>query len=405
MRWLRRFLAREGSAAPPPALRSGPPPLRSRPPALRSGPPALHSGAHTAAEEPINSAPELAAALVTASVESRTRPHLAGLNGQAPQPHALDEPLELAPTFAALAQGHAPPLVTAADASVERLAQRADATLFLQLAASHARTLHEFIMDLALGPTTKHWLEITAPVVASLVKSAHMLDLSEMLIRLTSLHAAMQRAIEGQGDDIGEAERRLLLSAYHRLSELLPLPDDLEHVHALREPLLVHHLLCQVPSVRGTAIERLYAAGLSSIDALRQASPQELMGLAQLDCDRATAIVERFERYAQHRSRWPARREEAQRLARELMLEHIDRLVIAQRRFRRGEQAEDSEAKRAARSARRASLLDVIVLLVQLGEIELVETLRRLPTEQKIARLRAYIAGLTADEQGVPCDQ
>ena len=386
MHWLRRLLTTDGRAAPQLPRHSQIVEAGAGGSACASLPSALVSAPASAPERNLQRRAPSAAPRSPQATTSRPPRHSL--------PPGADD---LEQVFCALASGQAPAGVDDERERRDEAGRTSSAALFLQLASDHAQPLHEFMLDLTLGPTTKQWLEITTPVVANLIKGAQMLEQEELLIRLTSLSSAMQRAFDARGQQIEGGERTLLLSSYQRLIAILPVPDGLADTRALREPLLVHHLLRQVPGVRGHTIDRLYAAGLGSLDALRHASREDLIMLGRLDPARAAGIVQRFRSYCQQRKARPGRLEDAQRTLQKQLTSHIDRLANIQERFDQSEQTLGDGRRRAARSERYVILLDIVILLVQLGEVGLVEKLQRLPTVERIALLRQFAAELAAE--------
>jgi hypothetical protein len=144
-----------------------------------------------------------------------------------------------------------------------------------------------------------------------------------------------------------------------------------------------------VPGVHKITIDKLYAAGLASLDALCRSSVDDLVQVGRLERDRADAISSRFRQYWSERASQPLHK--ADDRARKRLTTLLEQMGNAHQAFQRAEADEDREKKRDARNARRASALAINVLLAQLGEVDLVEELERSPTDRRIERVRSYV--------------
>ena len=294
--------------------------------------------------------------------------------------------------FQNLAQGDLPPGVAPVGQPDDEVAVAANAELFRQMAYNHSRPLREFMLDLSMGPATKQWIEVVRPIVENLQKGAAALQQRVFADALQRFGDALVRARREEGGRLTGDDREALLSAYEALSAELPNVFDFAGERALREPLLVDHLLRQVPGVYKTTIDKLYAAGLGSLEALCRSTTEDLVALGRLDPARADAIVERFRDYRHEKTAKVNGLEYAQEEAKEKLFSLISRLVGAQDEFRLAEASDDREGKRLARHERQAITLDITILLVQLGEVDLVEALERSPTERKVEQVRKFVA-------------
>jgi uncharacterized membrane protein len=86
----------------------------------------------------------------------------------------------------------------------------------------------------------------------------------------------LRAATEAVGATISGEARDGLLAAYTTLAELMPDAFGLEGERGKREAIIVHALLQMVPEMRKNTIDKLYAAGLSSLDTLFVAKADEI---------------------------------------------------------------------------------------------------------------------------------
>jgi len=273
----------------------------------------------------------------------------------------------------------------------DAVARAENARLFTAMVADHARPLREFMLDLTIGPTTKQWLDVAKPAAQSILKGALALEQTDLSLALGEFVKSLDRAAEAAGSKIGASERGAVMSAYAKLASLLSSAFELKGDRDRREPLVVHHLLLQIPGIHKVTLDKLYSAGLASLEALCRSSAEDLVAIARVETESAQAIIRRFQAYWRERAEHPLQKaeERAKQKLRELVLD----LGKAHEEFQRAEAKEDREAKRRARADRRARALAVNVLLAQLGEVDLVEELERSPTERRISRVRSYIEG------------
>src|SRR5258708_31483818 len=77
----------------------------------------------------------------------------------------------------------------------------------------------------------------------------------------------------------------------------MPQGFALEMDRTQREHVVVHSLLSQVPGVRAVTIDKLHAAGLSTLDTLFLASAAEIVHTTGIATDLAERIAEKFAQY------------------------------------------------------------------------------------------------------------
>jgi hypothetical protein len=329
-----------------------------------------------------------ASAAVSAAVSAAERDRLAAEMAElAPQEvdRALDE---------AFGEG-ASRNVTHVSAIAKELDEASVRELFGGIAANHARPIKNFIFELKRGTATKDWIEVCRPVMATLIEGAHSMELREAARAMTEFDEALSLVHgEGAGSAIEDSARELLLSSFDEMATALPeafLSGDDER---RRDTIIIHALLKQVSDVGHVTFERLYGAGLTSLEALFLANGGDLAattGIPLWLCDR---IVERIGEHrkdlerAQRDSGLGERREHLRKLIEELRERHD--------RFERAvseESADPSrgEAKREYRQERMKYALQIEVVLAEMGELDLVEQIQKLPFSRRIERLTEFI--------------
>ncbi len=167
--------------------------------------------------------------------------------------------------------------------------------LFAGIAVAYARPLRDFMIEVAWGEPTREWLDVAVPAALALRRAATAVELPEVDAALEGYGAALELAA-GEAS-LNREVREMLAGAYARLVEAMPGVFALEGERGRREPIIVRSLLLQVPGVRKVAIDKLYAAGINSLEILYAARPRELAEATGLDFATAAGICDRFQSY------------------------------------------------------------------------------------------------------------
>lgn len=271
------------------------------------------------------------------------------------------------------------------DASDARAAEET----FIAVAGAHALPLRQFMGQLALGATPRRWAKTSKAALQPLLEGSRQMGLEPLVEAFGAFETALERAAEGTGAYLDSDARQELRAAYATLVERLPDAFPAENGSDGRERFLLESLLLQVPSVRRRTLDRLYAAGLQSLEHLQAASSDELAQVTGLAPGLAAAIAKRITRFEHERAELdPA---EMQQQLRDKLEALSKRLARLQSDFEEADEAGRADEKRIARRSRTVAALELETSFAQLGELALVEELRRSATAHKIARVEAYL--------------
>jgi hypothetical protein len=265
-------------------------------------------------------------------------------------------------------------------------------TLFAQLAAGHVRQVRDFMIDLRWSEPTVDWLPICEPALRSLRRAAEKLELPELCVALDDFAQALAAANTEGAHTIAGAHREMLLARYEELSRLMPHAFALDLDRTQREAIILQSLLLQVPGVKKVTLGRMYAAGLTTLEAMFLATPADLAATAGISEPLAAEIVERFRAYRdQIKATVPdatraRERERVAELTARLRREHDEHERAAESWSR-----DAAERKKELRKAREQTLLDIQVLLARLGEVDRLEALDRMPFGSKVAHLESFL--------------
>ncbi len=191
---------------------------------------------------------------------------------------------------------------------------------------------------------------------------------------------------------IDGALREAILAAYEELASVMPQAFALDLDRSQREAVILQSLLLQVPDVKKITVDKLYAAGLTSLEAMLLANPGDLAAATGIDPLLAERIVQRFRAYRdQLRSTVPdaTRAQERERIAE--LTARLRREHAAFEQASRSWTREAAEQKKELRKARAQTLLDIQVVLARLGEVDRLKDIERLPFERKLAQLESFL--------------
>ena len=280
--------------------------------------------------------------------------------------------------------------------------------LFTNIAATHMRPVRDFMIELGIGEPPKEWVDVVTPAVASLRRSAEGMGLSELCAEIDGYKAVLDEVGESQSSTITDEQKKQLLAAYDRLASAMPEAFRLDEERDRREPIIVQTLLRQVPEVRKVALDKLYAAGLTSLEMYYVAKPYDIAHAAGLPHALAERIVERFARYREEISRSAP---DAVRSGELVQLEDLaERLAAQTDEFEaasRSASKDAASAKRRLRGERTETVLEMNLVLARIGAVDLVKQLEKLAFHAKVEAVRKYIeaasqeaAGSTRGKQG-----
>ena len=264
--------------------------------------------------------------------------------------------------------------------------------LFAGLAANHMRHVRDFMIDVKWGEAPREWIEICIPAVASLRRAGERLGLDELAAGLDRFAVELRSASSSPVRTIEGNTKERLLESYGLLVTVLPQAFALDRDKSQREAVIIQSLCLSVPDVRKVTIDKLHAAGLTSLKTLFDAKPEEISQVAGIPEALALRIVERFQAYRrelQNASPQDARAAERERLAAltiTLREQHDGYEEAA-----RGWSPQAKAKKRDLFRLREETWLAVSLLLARFGELERIQGIERVPFAQRITQLTEYL--------------
>lgn len=264
--------------------------------------------------------------------------------------------------------------------------------LFSELAANHMRHVRDFMIDVKWGEVTRDWIHICVPPVRTLRKAAERLELVELGASLEKLGDELDAANAVGGQMLDANEKQRLLDAYGELVAILPQAFALDRDKTQREAVIVQALLLQVPDVRKVTIDKLHAAGLTSLTELFEANAHDIAHVAGIPHALAARIVDRVQSYrAELKSSSP---QDARAAEREKLAGLNGQLKRHHDAYEEASNAWGPEAKSKKRDhfrAREETWLEISVLLARFGEVDRLQGIEKVPFSQRIAQLSDYL--------------
>jgi hypothetical protein len=162
-----------------------------------------------------------------------------------------------------------------------------------------------------------------------------------------------------------------------------------------REGIIINSLLMQIPDVGRVTIEKLYRAGLTSLDTLYMARRDDLAVATGIPSYLSERICEKFQAYRTRLENNPrdvadlGQRDRLSKLAAELRRHHEGFQHASANEWSNPALASD---KRDYRQQRQSCMLWINVLLAEVGELDLVNELEKLSFDRRVQRLDEYLA-------------
>jgi hypothetical protein len=263
--------------------------------------------------------------------------------------------------------------------------------LFKQIAGAYVGPVRDLMIELKLGEPPKEWVHVCRPAVSSLRGSAERMGLNELMPPLEGFLSALDEVERTEGPLIGHRGGSLLTEAYVPLVEIIPEAFALKEERNRREPIIVLSLLKQVPDVRKVALDKIYGAGLTTLEMFYVARPHDLAEATGLEHQICQRIVAHFQNYKHAVSRTTP---DAQRSREHAQLKQLsDQLAQQNTAYDRRSGWRDSKTdKRQIRRERSETILQINVVLARLGNVDLVNELEKLPFHKKVERLGRFLA-------------
>jgi hypothetical protein len=258
---------------------------------------------------------------------------------------------------------------------------------YAELAVEHCAPVRNVMIEVRWGEPPTLWLQFVRSALTSLRAMAAQIELPSLTAALDRFGSAVDDAIASAEAVIGGERREQLLEAYAQLPVCLPRAFDLEGERDRREPIILRSLLLLVPNVAPLVVDKFFSAGLTRLEQIGKARPDEIAavtGIGESLAGEILALVRAERRLA---TADPA--EERSRLG--TLVNQLADQHRAQDRAAAGWSAESRAEKRHWRRQRATTLLRIKISLARLGEVDRVDRLEHLPFTRKIEELEKLL--------------
>lgn len=260
--------------------------------------------------------------------------------------------------------------------------------LFEAIAANYVRPVRSFVLELKWCDAPESWLEVCLPTLRAVKVSSDKLGLTELSAGIEGLVTELSTLPAAKDAQTASEAKQRVAAAYAKLCLVAPNLFGVEEERHRREPVIVQALLKQIPDIRQLELERIYGSGLSTLDTLFLAKPEDLAQTAGISIELAKQIVDVFQAYkGQLRGDAFAAEQKALRaLVAQLKKENAE-----YERVEKSWSEADKEAKKRLRKERQATFQRINVVLARIGEIDRMNQLERASFTQKISGLEAFL--------------
>ena len=271
------------------------------------------------------------------------------------------------------------------DAGAQRIVEQ----LFADIAANYARPIKNFIFELKRGTATKEWVDICRPAMQGITRAAEGMGLHLAAQRMIDFEAALSIAERNEQRVLSGEVRNLLLWCYDDLVKVMPKAFAVgEKERQQREGIIINSLLLQIPDVGRVSIDKLYRAGLTSLEALYLARRDELATATGIPKDVCERICAKFQAYRSGL--------EASRAGDFCQKSRLGEFVSELRRLHEGyvrasEDPDLANEKKELRQQRQSCVLWINVILAESGELDFVNELEKVSFERRIERLEEFL--------------
>jgi hypothetical protein len=265
--------------------------------------------------------------------------------------------------------------------------------LFGRMATNHMRQVRDFIIELRWGPTQTTWISVCESSVHSLRRAAEGLEFTALATKLNDLAKAMLAQDLAFATIIDGAARDRILAAHAELAEILPETFALDGDRSQREAAILHSLLSQITDVGKVTIDKLYAAGLTTLETMLLATAEDLAATTGIPQVLAARIVERFHLYRQEMASVAV--DETRTYERGKIGALVIQLRKENEEFAQAAAGWTPDARQRKKDillTRTQTMIAIDLQLARLGEIALVRELERLPFARKLTRLEEFLA-------------
>jgi hypothetical protein len=266
---------------------------------------------------------------------------------------------------------------------------------FAAVAAVYVRPLRHFLARLKAGPVATEWVDICLPAVGTVGRSALKMGVTDLGVALDGLATLLSRARADKAKAIDGSAREAILQASSELEKKLPQAFALEEDDSdERDGIIVLSLLRQIPDVGTVTLDKIFGAGLASVELLACANTDDLARTTGISAELSKRVCISVQEYRKESGAIQALDSPVAWLDR--IKPALDELELHHEAFLSCSADDDpgsdaAESRRTHRRKRQTASLRMTVLLAEMGEMQLVNEFQKLPFGRRIEQLRKFV--------------
>lgn len=265
--------------------------------------------------------------------------------------------------------------------------------LFRHIAAAYALPLKNFVFELQRHTATRDSIEFCRPILRSISGAAGSVNLTEMVQRMNEFDTALSLGQTSSDYLLNGEIRQQILTSYEALAEVLPESFRMNSEAEKRGDIIIRSLLPQIPGIGCVAFDKLYHAGLGSLDMLFLANKEDLAAVTAMPpglCESICNKVQQYRSEAEARAR-PANQSGYHSRLVELVHELRDLTDTRKVEDKAGSGTPAADSRRRRLSRRQQCFLEINVALAELGELDLIDGLKKLSSQRRLQVLDEYL--------------
>jgi Helix-hairpin-helix domain len=271
-------------------------------------------------------------------------------------------------------------------------AEAAVQELFIQIAANYATPLKGFMFELQRGTASKNEIELCRPILDGIRGAVEIMNLPQAIQRISDLDDALLLALSSNERLVNGAIRLRILSSYEALVRIIPEAFRLGDEGEKREDIIIKSLLKQIPGVGCVTLEKLYRAGLGSLDALFLANKEDLAAATGVSGRICELICDKVAQHRQELGTLPDDAAQSVWRGRLAAVANSLRDEIDAARAPNGSPAWPTSEEQRRRNQRQLYFLKITVILAEMGELELLGQMHKVSFKRRIQILDEYLA-------------
>ena len=271
-------------------------------------------------------------------------------------------------------------------------AEAAVQELFIQIAANYATPLKGFMFELQRGTASKNEIELSRPVLDGIRGAIEIMNLPQAVQRISDLDDGLLLALSSNERLVNGALRLRILSSYEALVRIMPEAFRLGDEGEKREDIIIKSLLKQIPRLGCVTLEKLYRAGLGSLDALCLANKEDLAAATGVSGRICELICDKVAQHRQELGTLPDDAAQSVWRGRLAAVANSLRDEIDAARAPNGSPAWPTSEEQRRRNQRQLYFLKITVILAEMGELELLGRMHKVSFKRRIQILDEYLA-------------